>query len=173
MTVSISMSMQCLKLIKEILKNVLADNVSKKVTTCANATSRAELTKDRIDSWLSLTSSFEGDIIMVSGGMESKVKLLSVTTFAADMPNPRDLIDNDRFYTRVLIVASSCIGAGLDSSSAFSVMRVGFPASVIDIIQEMGRYGRTRNGNGTSLIDNFFCFSPCKISHVLMNDRVT
>jgi superfamily II DNA helicase RecQ len=169
--ISVSMSMQYLKLIKEILKNILADNTSKKVIIYTNTASRAELIKDEIDSWLNLTSSFEGDTIMINGDMESEVKLLSATTFTADIRNPQHLIDNNKFYPRVLIATSSCIGAGLDSSSVFSVIRVGFPTSVLDMIQEMGRCGRSRHGDGTNPTDDFYLFLSLQ-DFIYLNERL-
>lgn len=120
--------------------------------------SRAELIKDEIDSWLNLTSSFEGDTIIANGGMESEVKLLSATALAAGTPNPHVLIQNNEFYPRVLIAMSSCIGAGLDSSLVCSAARGGFPASILDMIQEMGRCGRSRNNDGSNPTDDFFLF---------------
>ena len=156
--ISVSMSLQYLRLIKEILKRILSGNLSKKVIIYTNTASRAELIKQEIDSWLNLTSSFEGDTIMINGEMESEVKLISATTFTDEATNPRSIIDNNEFYPRVLIATSSCIGAGLDSSSVFSVIRVRFPTSILDMIQEMGRCGRNRNNDGTEPSDDFFLF---------------
>ena len=169
--ISVSMSMQYLRSIKDILESILAGNVSKKVIIYTNTASRSELIKDEIDSWLNLTSSFEGDTIMRNGDMESEVKLVSATTFTADIPNPRDLIDNNKFPPRVLIETSSCIRSGLHSSSVFSVIRVGFPKSILDMIQEMGRCGRTRNDDGTNPTDIFFLFLSLQ-DFIYLNERL-
>ena len=172
MRISVSMSVQCLKLIKETLKSILADNASKKVTAFNNAASRAEVIKDKIDSWLNLTSSFEGDTIMINGDIQSEVKLFSATSFTSETTNPQDLIDDNKFYPRVVIATSSCVGDRLDSSSVCSVIRIGFPTSVLYITQEIGRRGRTCNGDGTNPTCDLFCFSPCKISYALMKNDV-
>ena len=53
---------------------------------------------------------------------------------------------------------SGCIGAGLDCSYVVLVLRDGFPTSMIDFIQEMGRCGRSRNEeieNDISILDSF------------------
>ena len=123
-----------------------------------NTASRAELIKNEIDSWLNLTLSFEGDTIMINRDMESEVKLLSATTFTADTLNPHNLIKNNKFNLRVLIATLSCIRADLDLSSVHSIIQVGFPISIFDMIQEIGRYERSRNNDGTNLTDEFFCF---------------
>jgi hypothetical protein len=50
-----------------------------------------------------------------------------------------------KYYPRILVATSGCIGAGLDSSDVYTVVRDGFPSSILDFIQEMGRCGRSRH----------------------------
>jgi len=169
--ISVSMTVQYLKQIKDILKKLLSDNLSKKAIIYTNTASKAEVIKQEIDSWLNLTSSFEGDTIMITGEMESEVKLISATTFTTEQSDPRSIIDNNEFYPRILIATSSCIGAGLDSSSVFSVIRVGFPTSILDMIQEMGRCGRNRNNDGTNPSDDFILFLSLQ-DFVYLNERL-
>ena len=60
--------------------------------------------------------------------------LLSVVSFTAGMPDPRNLVDSSKFHPRVLVATSSCVGASLDSSYTHSVIRVGFAAITLDLM---------------------------------------
>ena len=168
---SVSMSSQYLKNLKQILTNLLSSNVDKKVIIYTNTATKAENIKDEIDSWLNLTSAFEGDTIMINGDMESEVKLVSSTTFTSVIENPREKIDKNEFYPRVLIATSSCIGAGLDSSFVYSVVRIGFPTSILDLIQEMGRCGRSRLNDGANPSDDFYLFLSLT-DFIYLNERL-
>ena len=169
--ISVSMSAQYLKCVKMILTELLSSNLDKKIIIYTNTASKAEKIKEEIDSWLNLTSAFEGDTIMINGDMESEVKLMSATTFTSNPSNPRENIDKDVFYPRVLIATSSCIGAGLDSSSVYSVVRIGFPTSLLDLIQEMGRCGRNRINDGTNPTDNYYLFLSLR-DFIYLNERL-
>ena len=169
--ISVSISTQYLKLVKVILKGLLSSNLDKKVIIYTNTATKAESIKDELDSWLNLTSAFEGDTIMINGDMESEVKLKSATMFTTHINNPRELVDGCKFYPRVLIATSSCIGAGLDSSYVYSVIRIGFPTSLLDMIQEMGRCGRNRSNDGTDPSDNFYLFLSLQ-DFVYLNERL-
>ena len=43
---------------------------------------------------------------------------------------------------RILVATSGCVGAGLDCPHVRMVYRRGFPTSILELIQEMGRCGR-------------------------------
>ena len=169
--IAVSMSAQYLKCVKMILTELLSSNLDKKIIIYTNTASKAEKIKEEIDSWLNLTSAFEGDTIMINGDMESEVKLMSATTFTSNPSNPCENIDTDIFYPRVLIATSSCIGAGLDSSSVYSVVRIGFPTSLLDLIQEMGRCGRNRINDGTNPTDNYYLFLSLR-DFIYLNERL-
>jgi hypothetical protein len=132
---------------------------------------KAESIKQEIDSWLNLTSAIQGDTIIINGDLESEVKLMSATKFTEDVENPNDLIENNKFYPRILVATSSCIGAGLDSSSVYTVIRIGFPTSTLDLIQEMGRCGRNRINDGTNPSDNFHVFVNLN-DFIYLNERL-
>jgi hypothetical protein len=87
-----------------------------------NTSSKAEAIKHEIDSWLNLTSAIQGDMIIINGNLESEVNLMSAIKFTEDAENPNELIENNKFYPRVLVATSSCIGPGLDYSSVYSVI---------------------------------------------------
>ena len=168
---SVIVSTKYLKAIKNILKELLSSNLNKKVIIYTNTAVKATGIKEEIDSWLNLTSAFEGDSIMINGDMESELKLASVKRFTTEVSNPRDIIDKNEYYPRVLIATASCIGAGLDSSSVYSVIRIGFPTSIIDMIQEMGRCGRTRTNDGTCPSDDFYLFLSLN-DFIYLNERL-
>ena len=46
--------------------------------------------KDEFDSWLNLTSAFEGITITIDGGIESEVKLAYSTVLRFKTNNPRE-----------------------------------------------------------------------------------
>lgn len=64
-----------------------------------------------------------------------------------------------------MLAAAGCIGTGLDCKSVFSVIRIGFSSSIIDLTQEMGRCGRCRQNDGSNPSDVF-------ASILNLNDRV-
>ena len=107
----------------------------------------------------------------MNGGMESEVKLMSATRFTSNATNPHESINNNAFYPRALIATSSFIGAGLESSSVHSVIRIGCPTSVLDLIQEMGRCGRNRVNDGTNPTDNFYLFLSLR-DFTCLNERL-
>lgn len=53
--------------------------------------------------------------------------------------------DDSRWYSRILLGTTGCIGAGLDCDDIRLVIRNGLPTSLINFIQEMGRCGRNRS----------------------------
>ena len=63
--------------------------------------------------------------------------------FSKRNDDPTFLIDNNKHYPRILIATSSYIRGGLDCGDNDLVMRDGFPTSLLDFVQEMGRCGRT------------------------------
>ena len=87
------------------------------------------------------------------------MKIIFDASFAASMSDPCDLVNNSKFYPRVLVTTSSCVGVGLDSSSACSMIIARFPASMIALIQEMDRCRRPHSDDGTNPIDDFLFLS--------------
>ena len=128
------MSSEYLKAIKIILTNLLSSNSEKKAVIHTNTASKAETIKEEIDSWLNLMSFFNGDIIVINGDIESKVKLMEVTTFASKSNTYQARDIKNLLNLRVLIVISSCVVTGLNSSSVYSIIRIRFLVSVLDMI---------------------------------------
>ena len=53
------------------------------------------------------------------------------------------------------MATAGSIGTGLDSQDVYSVTRIGYPTSVIDMAQEMGRCGRGRSSSGSAVTGEF------------------
>lgn len=101
--------------------------------------------KEKIDQWLDHDSNLQGDSLLLTGNIEPKLKLACTNSFTLELVHEK--IDFDNIFTPwILIATASCIGAGLDCSAAHSVAHVGFPPSILDLMQEMGRCGRERHG---------------------------
>ena len=80
-------------------------------------------------------------------------------------------MDKNEFYPRILLATAGCIGAGLDSLDVYCVSRIGFPSSIIDMVQEMGRCGRGRFSNIGSSVDSMnLCLSLD--DYVYLNQRL-
>ena len=54
---------------KVILKKLLSSNIDKKIIIHTNTATKSESIKEELDSWLNLTSAFEGNTIMIKGDM--------------------------------------------------------------------------------------------------------
>ena len=51
-------------------------------------------------------------------------------------------MEDNIYYPRILITTASCIGNSLDNDELYHVAHVGFPAIIVDAVQEMGRCDR-------------------------------
>ena len=70
-----------------------------------------------------------------------------------------------------MLSTAGSIGAGLDSPDVYAVCRCGFPTSIFDMAQELGRAGRGRaNGNGR-VTDNFHLFLSLD-DYIYLNTRL-
>ena len=54
-------------------------------------------------------------------------------------------MEDNIYYPRILITTASCIGNSLDNDELYHVAHVGFPAIIVDAVQEMGRCGRNHD----------------------------
>ena len=144
-----------MKIIRTVLANTLSSDLMKRAIVYTNTASEAESIQEKIDVMLDNETIFEGDTILIKGDLETELKQVNAERFTEEIHNGDELIEENEFYPYVLIATSSCIGAGLDSSLVYSVLRVGFPTSLINMIQEMGWCGRGRVNNGASPTDLF------------------
>ena len=70
---------------------------------------------------------------MIDEDIKSKLKWVSVRVFSTEVIELCDIVEINEYYPRVLISTKSCISTGLDSSSAWRGIRIGFTTIVIDI----------------------------------------
>ena len=154
---NVSITFKRSKEVKDVLKYTLRGNINKKVIVYTNTAEFLETLRSDIESWLDLSDDIKGDIIVIQGNLQPEVKFVSAEQFTRSVDNiqAQGLLDNNQFYPRILLATASCIGAGLDSPDVYSVCRIGFPSSVIDLVQEMGRCGRGRSSI-TGFTDDYF-----------------
>ena len=147
-----------MKVIKEELKKYLIDDDNNKAIIYSNVSNQVTIMREKIDSWLDTPQSLEGDTLIINGELPSEWKLISSQLFTNELTNISEQILKNEYVPRILLATSGCIGAGLDSKYVVLVLRDGFPTSMIDLIQEMGRCGRSWNEsieNDISIMDAF------------------
>jgi superfamily II DNA helicase RecQ len=142
-----------MKYIKNAIERTLGGNLTKKMIIYSNVARRVETIREETDSWLDSNPSIDGDTIVINGDLEAEWKFVSSRKFTTKVANPKKMIDDNKYFPRILIATSGCIGAGLDCSDVYSVIRDGMPTSVLNFVQEMGRCGR---GRVVSADSNYF-----------------
>ena len=142
---SVLFTTQTKRYIKTVLTNSLCDNIEKKCIIYTNTASCLDQLRVDLEQWMNSSDIIKGDVLIIHGDMKKEVKFVSAERFTTTVTNPQELIDSNQYYPRILLATAGSIGAGLDSSDVFSVTRIGFPTSVIDMAQEMGRCGRGIN----------------------------
>ena len=104
---------------------------------------------------MDLNDNIQGDVMIIQGDLQSEVKFVSAEQFTQHIIDPQLLLDRNEYYPRILLATAGCIIAGLDSPNVYSVCRVGFPLSILDMVQEIGRCGRGRITESGTHTDNF------------------
>ena len=149
-------TVQSLRVVKKSILSCLSKDTQKKCIIYSNTATSLESLKERIDSWLDTevnipTLIIPGDTLLITGNIEPELKLAYTESFTT----PFKQTTQHQFSPRILLATASCIGAGLDCHDVYSVIRIGFPSSTLDLIQEMGRCGRGRSSNDTIPTDNY------------------
>ena len=168
---NVKFTSQTTRHIKTVLSDTLSDNFTKKCIVYTNTASCLDQLKVDIEQWLDTSDDNRGDALIIQGDMKPEVKILSAEIFTKNVENPEDMIHKNEFYPRILIATAGSIGAGLDSDMVNSVVRVGFPTSLIDMVQEMGRCGRGRSNDDGIVTDNFHILLSCH-DFVYLNQRL-
>ena len=106
------------------------------------------------------------------GSQAPELKLASAKQFTAIVESPETEILNNIYYPRVLLATSGCIGAGLDCDQVHLVLRLGFPCSVIDLIQEMGRCGRGRTVQDNDTPIDFYHLVTNLSDYIYLNEHL-
>ena len=110
----------------------------------------------------------QGDVLVINGDSKSEVKFVSAERSIEEVDDPESLVNSNKFCPRVLLATAGSIGTGLDSPDVFAVVRMGFPTSIFEMTQELGRFGRGRTGTVT---DHFYVMLSCQ-DFVYLNTRL-
>ena len=118
-----------------------------------------------------MSDDIKGDVLVIQGDMEPEIKFVSVCEFTKSVKDPDEEINCNRFYPRVLLATAGSIGARLDAADVYCVIRVGFPTSIIDMVQEMGRCSRGRLNLDGVMTDGFHMILSL-FDFVYMNEKL-
>ena len=118
-------------------------NTYYKETIYSNTVEEVENMKFVTDSWLDVDNKSLGDIVVIKGDQEPEVKFCTTFVFT-DKVNAEELLKNNEFYAHILFATAGFIGTELDSSDIHLVFRRGIPTNRMNIVQEMGKYGKNR-----------------------------
>jgi hypothetical protein len=116
-----------------ILK-ILTSNGSSKIILYTNSKLVSESLQDKLEDYLD-QNSFNGDVILVNGGLEASEKFFAIKLFLGNLPSQSIL-------PRVGVFTAGAANCGIDDPLIYSVHRLGFPCSILDLIQELGRAAR-------------------------------
>ena len=115
-------SSQPMLIAKKTLEHHLKTDLHKKSIACSNLAKVAESTKDSVGFWLDEQCPFPGDAISITGSTEPELKLRYTQLLTKQRPD--ETYDENEFLPRALLVTASCIGAGLGSNNACSVIHL-------------------------------------------------
>ena len=130
---------------KIYLKAYLKNDIKGKAIICGNVAKRLTGLED--DVRILMTSpidGFPGTTVLVIGSEDSIRKQLYTLAFTKTW-STSEIEDSSIFTPRVLLGTSGCIGTGIDCDDVHLMLRLGLPTSLLHLIQEMGRCGRSIN----------------------------
>jgi hypothetical protein len=94
-------------------------------------------------------NTFTGDVVLVNGGLEASEKFFAIKLFLGN-------ISSNAIVPRVGVFTAGAANCGIDDPLIYSVHRLGFPCSLLDLIQELGR--AARRITASILTDSFRLF---------------
>ena len=106
-------------LTQQNIRDILRDNLKKKIILYTNTAKKAEQIKDNIDAFLDAEPSIKGDTLHIYGEMYSNVKFVSSVKFTSFTADPEDMIKKNELFPRILIATVTCIGSGLDCNCVY------------------------------------------------------
>ena len=169
---SIKFTTQTTRYIKTVLYRSMFGNLDKNIIVYTNTYSCLDPLKEDIEMWLNYSDDIKGDVIIINGDMKKEVKFVSAERFTESIENPQLLLDDNKFNARILLATAGSIGAGLDSQDVFSVTRIGYPTSAIDMAQVMGRCGRDRSSVDDAVSGGEFHLVLSLNDFVYLNQRL-
>jgi hypothetical protein len=137
-----------LQKIKTVVKQVCGngrDLQLEKIIVYTNSKTRCRDLKRKVSDFLNVQG-IQADVVVVHGDLYKEQKSHNIRLFVG-----KDLTENVSdegrmvdlvFQPRILVATAGAANAGLDSHLVRVVVRDGFPTSVQDLIQELGRAGR-------------------------------
>ena len=140
--INVVFTLQTTRVIKAVLKSTLSDNLNRKCIVYTNTASCLDQLKVDVEHWLDSSNGIKGDALIIQGDMKVEIKFISAQMFTKIVDNAEELVNSNSFYPRILMATAESIGAGLDSADVYSVVRVEFSTSILEMVQEMGRCDR-------------------------------
>ena len=71
-----------------------------------------------------------------------------------------------------MLATAEIIGTGLDCTEVYSVICIGFPESVIDMVEDIGRCGKGRNNSDGVVTDEFSMILSLSGFDISMRDYI-
>jgi hypothetical protein len=126
---------------KDLAGDILDTTEFTKIIVYTNSKAQSNELASKIRAHLNDTG-LPGDVIHVDGDLFKEQKFHNIKIFlhhgTIDNPtNPLNPLD-----PRILVATSGAANAGIDSADVYLVLRDGFPPSIADLLQELGRAGR-------------------------------
>jgi superfamily II DNA helicase RecQ len=126
---------------KELASDILPKTEFAKMILYTNSKFNANELAAKIREYLD-AEDLPGDIVLIDGDLFKEQKFHNIKKFLhrGKIENPKD--PSNRFDPRILIATSGAANAGIDSPSVYVVLHDGFPTSIEDLLQELGRAAR-------------------------------
>ena len=168
--INVDFTTQRLRHTKGVSSATLVFNLEKCISYI-NTASCLEQMQGNIKLWLDMNDDIQGNALIINVDLKIEVKFGSAECFTYINDNPEELIDSNPFYPRIIIATTGSVGAGLDSPDVYAVYRVGFPNSIFEMAQELGRGGCGRTNDHATVTDNFHLFLTCD-NYIYLNTRL-
>jgi hypothetical protein len=159
------------RILKRILHESLSQTIFSKAIICGNVAKSLSSIQDEVRIWMTDPKSYmHGTTVLVVGSEDTIRKKLYTIQFTRRF-EANEIEDRTVFTPRVLIGTSGCIGAGVDCNDVHLVARMGMPTSIIHLIQEMGRCGRSTQGEYEMIHNEYHLMFNLK-EFVYLNERL-
>jgi hypothetical protein len=124
---------------------ILKANPLSKVILYTNSKAMSETLQEKLEEFFD-QNTFTGDVILVNGGLEASEKFFAIKLFLGN-------VSSNTIVPRVGVFTAGAANCGIDDPLIYSVHRLGFPCSLLDLIQELGRAARRP---GASILTDSF-----------------
>jgi hypothetical protein len=138
--------------LKTTIGMIVRSNKKEKIILYTNSLSKAKRFVDSVESFLN-EKEFALDVLTVNGDLYREQKFHNTEVFVGDSIIFETGGETFEYNPQLLVATSGAANAGIDSKLVRFVIRDGFPPTLQDLIQEMGRCARWENA--TSMTDSF------------------